>query len=58
MIFNIIGFLIGLMIVIAGIYYLIKEKDDKESKKIYSIITIFGLVITVFVIIKALITVL
>ncbi len=58
MIFNIIGFLIGLMIVIAGIYYLIKEKDDKESKKIYSIITIIGLVITVFVIIKALITVL
>ena len=34
MVIGIIGIVIGLLVLGAGIYYLIKEKDDKESKKI------------------------
>ena len=52
MIFNIIGFVIGILILIAGIYYLVKEKADKESRKIYGITTATGAVVTVFVIVK------
>lgn len=33
MIFGTIGFIIGIMILGAGVYYLIKEKNDRESKK-------------------------
>lgn len=46
MVILIIGLLIGLMIAGFGIYYLIKEKKDKESVKIYLIMTIAGLVVT------------
>ena len=42
MIFNIAGLIIGLMILIAGVFYLIKEKNDKESVKIYGIISVVG----------------
>jgi len=55
MIFNIIGLIIGLLIFGAGIYYLVKEKDDKESRKIYGIITLIGIVITIFIAIKIII---
>lgn len=51
-IFTIVAFLIGGMIAGAGIYYLIKEKNDKESRKIYSITTIIGVAIMVGVFIK------
>jgi len=44
----IIGLLIGILILIGGIYYLMKEKNDPESRKIYSIVIIVGLVITIF----------
>ena len=33
---TIIALIIGIMITGAGIYYLIKENGDPESKKIYS----------------------
>lgn len=52
MIFNIIALIIGVMIFGAGIYYLIKEKDDRESKKIYAITTAAGAVIIAGFIIK------
>lgn len=52
MIFNIIGIIVGVLILFAGIYYLIKEKNDPESRKIYGITTGIGLIITVFIIIK------
>lgn len=52
MIFNIIGLVIGLMILAAGIYYFVKEKDDKESRKIYGIISCVGAVIFIFIIVK------
>ena len=37
---KIIGLIIGILVLCAGLYYLIKEKHDPESKKIYSIVSI------------------
>ena len=47
MLIKVIGLVIGLLILCAGIYYLSKEKNDPESKKIYSVISIVGTIITV-----------
>lgn len=55
MIFNIVGLVIGIMILGAGVYYLLREKDDPESKKIYSIAAGIGAVIVAAVIIKILV---
>ena len=43
---KIIGLIIGILVLGAGIYYLAKEKADKEAKKIYTVISIAGAVIT------------
>lgn len=51
MIIQIIGILIGIAILIAGIYYLIKEKEDAESKKIYTVISVIGAVLVVVMVI-------
>ena len=32
---------------IAGIYYLKKEKNDADSKKIYTVITVVGVIIVI-----------
>lgn len=55
MIFNGISIMIGAMILIGGIYYLIKEKEDGESKKIYSIVSAAGAVIVIGMVLKILI---
>lgn len=47
MVIGIIGIIIGLLVLGAGIYYLVKEKNDAESKKIYSIVSAVGAVVTV-----------
>ena len=47
MVIKIIGLIIGVLILFAGIYYLVKEKNDSESKKIYTIISIIGGLIAV-----------
>ena len=47
MVIGIIGILIGLLVLGAGIYYLVKEKNDPESKKIYSIVSAVGAVVTI-----------
>ena len=39
---KIIGLIIGVLVLGAGIYYLIREKQDPESKKIYTITSILG----------------
>ncbi len=33
---------IGLLVLGAGIYYLAKEKNDPESKKIYTVVSVIG----------------
>ena len=47
MIAQILGIVIGLLILGAGLYYLSKEKDSAESRKIYGIASAVGAVITV-----------
>ena len=47
MILSILGIVIGFFILVAGVYYLIKEKDDKESGKIYGTAVTAGLVVMV-----------
>ncbi len=42
MVIKIIATIIGALILGAGLYYLVKEKEDPESKKIYSIVCIIG----------------
>lgn len=37
--------IIGALILGAGLYYRAKEKDDKESRKIYTVISVIGGVI-------------
>lgn len=39
MIFNIVALIVGIAILFDGLFYIIKEKDDKESRKIYSVVT-------------------
>ena len=43
----VLGIIIGLLVLAAGIYFLVKEKADPESKKIYTIVTLIGAVIIV-----------
>lgn len=42
---KIIGLIIGILVLCAGLYYLIKEKHDPESRKIYTIASVIGGVI-------------
>lgn len=42
MLIKIIGTLIGALVLIAGLYYFIQEKNDRESRKIYGIISLAG----------------
>ncbi len=39
---RIIGTIIGALILIAGLYYLKADKDDAESRKIYTVVSIAG----------------
>jgi len=47
MIIKIAGLVIGILVLIAGLYYLAKEKKDPESRKIYSILSAAGAIIAV-----------
>lgn len=42
---KIVGLLIGVLVTLSGIYYFVKEKEDQESKKIYTVVTIAGVLI-------------
>ena len=52
MIYNIVGLFIGVAVLCGGLYYLVKEKKDKQSRKIYSIFSGIGAAIIIFMIIK------
>ena len=52
MIVNIIGIIIGILVAIGGIYYSAKEKHDEESRKIYRIVTIIGIIIVIVFMVK------
>ena len=44
---GIIGSVIGLAVLITAVVLLVREKNDKESKKIYSVITVIGAIVFV-----------
>ena len=44
--------LIGIAVLLAGLFYMVKEKNDPESRKIYMITAVIGAVITVFMIFR------
>ena len=52
MIISVIGMLIGALVAGVGVYYLMKEKQDKESVKIYGIISGIGGVIFIGMLVK------
>ena len=43
---QIAGLIIGVLVLGAGIYYLVKEKHDPESHKIYGAVAAAGVLIT------------
>lgn len=43
---KIIGLIIGILVLGADIYYLVKEKHDPEFKKIYTVVSVIGGVVT------------
>lgn len=57
MIINVVGIIIGILILCAGIFYGVKEKSDKESVKIYGITAIIGVIVVVGFIVRILLTV-
>ena len=44
---KIIGLVIGILVLGAGVYYLAKEKHDPESKKIYTVVSLVGAAVAV-----------
>lgn len=47
MMIKIIGAIIGALVLFAGLYYLVTEKNDPESRKIYGIVSAIGAAIVV-----------
>ncbi len=54
-IITVCGLIVGVGLVGAGTYYLIKEKGDRESVKIYGIFAAIGAVILIGMMIKILV---
>lgn len=44
---KIIGLIVGLLVLGAGLYYLVKEKKDPESRKIYGVVSAVGGVLVI-----------
>lgn len=57
MIINVIGMIIGILILCAGIFYCVKEKSDKESVKIYGITASIGVIVVVGFVVRILLSV-
>lgn len=49
---SVLGIIIGIAIALAGIYYWQKEKNDKDSVKIYRTITMLGLAVLIIFAVK------
>ncbi len=52
MVINTIGLIVGILILIGGLYYLIKEKNDPESKKIYGTAAAAGAIVAVIFVVR------
>ena len=44
---KVIGLIVGILILCAGIYYFTQEKEDPESRKIYGVVSVVGAVIAI-----------
>ena len=44
---KIIGLIIGALVLGAGVYYRTQEKDDPESRKIYTAVSLIGGVVAI-----------
>ncbi|OPX92261.1 MAG: hypothetical protein A4E52_00026 [Pelotomaculum sp. PtaB.Bin013] len=51
-IFTTAGLLVGIALIAGGRYYLLKEKDDKDSAKIYGTFVGIGALIVIGMVIK------
>ena len=58
MIVSIVGMLIGAAVAVFGLYYLIRERDDGESRRVYGIISGAGGVVLIGMLVKLLLEVL
>ncbi len=47
MVIKVIGLIIGVLVLAAGLYYLKSEGKDPESRKIYTTISVFGALVAV-----------
>lgn len=54
MLFNIIGLAVGILLLIAGVIYLVKEKEDQDARKIYMVTALMGLIVTIFMVVRLL----
>ena len=45
--FYIMGIVLGIALTIAGIYYLNREKGDRESVKIYKVVILVGIILAI-----------
>ena len=55
MIISLVLLAIGVLVLTAGMYYLIKERGDQEARKIYLITALVGAVLILGIVIKLLI---
>ena len=55
MIGTIVALVVALAVLCGGLYYLLKEEKDKESRKIYGIVSAIGAVALVAVVIKVIV---
>lgn len=55
-IITVLGVLIGVAVLGAGLYYRVKEKNDKESQKIYSVVSVIGAVILIAALAKIIVS--
>lgn len=51
-IFTVAALLAGVAILAGGLYYLLREKEDPESRKVYSIASAVGAIIVICIVVK------
>ena len=44
---KIIGLIIGALVLGAGVYYRVKEKEDPESRRIYTAVSLIGGIVAI-----------
>lgn len=47
MVIEVIGLIIGILVLAAGLYYLKSEGKDPESRRIYTVISVIGGIIAI-----------